>query len=68
MIDFLERRLMENVVAVCPVCDAEIPLTAEATEQSDILYCWDCSSRLIASVVEQNNITLNQAPGIEEEF
>ncbi|MCI0447465.1 hypothetical protein L0244_12535 [bacterium] len=59
---------MENVVAACPVCDAEIPLTAAATEESDILYCWDCSSRLIATVVEQNNITLNQAPGIEEEF
>jgi hypothetical protein len=58
---------MENLVAVCPVCKAEIELT-EVTEESDILYCWDCASRLVAIGVEQNNITLNHAPAPEEEF
>lgn len=58
---------MDTLVAACPVCDAEIPI-AEGTEQSEILYCWDCSTRLVAIWVEQKNLTLNQAPGIEEEF
>lgn len=58
---------MENVVAACPVCKAEIELT-EVTEESDILYCWDCASRLVAIGVKQNNITLNPAPPPEEEF
>ncbi|MCI0412230.1 lysine biosynthesis protein LysW [bacterium] len=57
---------METVVAACPVCDAEIPL-AGATEESEILHCWDCSTKLVAIWVEQNNITLSQAPAIEEE-
>lgn len=58
---------METVVAACPVCDAEIPL-AEVTEESEILHCWDCSSRLIAIRVEQSSITLSQAPAIEEDW
>jgi Zn-finger nucleic acid-binding protein len=57
---------MEKLVA-CPVCKAEIELT-EATEESEIVYCWDCASRLVAIGVEQNKITLNQAPAPEEEF
>jgi uncharacterized protein YbaR (Trm112 family) len=57
---------MENLVA-CPVCKAEIELT-EATEESEIVYCWDCASRLVAIGAEQNKLTLNQAPAPEEEF
>jgi lysine biosynthesis protein LysW len=57
---------MENLVA-CPVCKAEIELT-EATEESEIVYCWDCASRLVTIGVEQHKFMLNQAPAPEEEF
>jgi lysine biosynthesis protein LysW len=58
---------MEYLVAACPVCKAEIELT-QATEESEIVYCWDCASRLMAIGVGQNNIKLNQVPAPEEEF
>lgn len=51
----------------CPVCDVSVTLP-EKTEESEIISCNDCKSRLVVEKVENNNVMLAQAPAIEEDW
>ncbi len=53
--------------STCPVCDAPVALP-EKTEESEIISCNDCKSRLVVEKVENNNVMLAQAPAIEEDW
>jgi hypothetical protein len=58
---------MQGLNAVCPVCEADIPIEGY-TEDSEILYCWDCSSRLITHLIENQPMALHQAPPPEDDW
>ncbi len=58
---------MNSLNGVCPVCHAEIPIEGY-TEDSEILYCWDCSSRLVTHLMENQPMSLHQAPPPEDDW
>jgi hypothetical protein len=58
---------MQSLNAVCPVCHAEIPIEGY-TEDAEILYCWDCSSRLITHLIGNQELALHQAPPPEDDW
>ena len=51
----------------CNVCGASITLP-ENVEVSEIITCNDCHSRLVVEKIEANNVTLNEAPQVEEDW
>jgi len=51
----------------CPVCDALVKIENDV-EESEILNCPDCLSRLVVEKIENSQITLTQAPEIEEDW
>lgn len=51
----------------CPVCDAKITLSSNV-EESEIVTCPDCQSRLVVEKNDKNDFILNQAPEVEEDW
>ena len=51
----------------CPICDAEVTLPAN-TEESEIISCPDCKSRLVAGKITDGKVILTQAPAVEEDW
>lgn len=51
----------------CPVCDAVVTLGAD-TQESEVVSCSECKSRLVVNEVSANSITLSKAPQIEEDW
>ncbi len=58
---------MKEIKGVCPICDAQIPLQT-GTEESEILVCKECQSRLVVAKLRPNFATLEQAPAVEEDW
>ena len=58
---------MTNITGTCPVCDAQVT-TASDTQESEIISCPDCSSRLVVTQAKNNHIKLEPAPDIEEDW
>lgn len=58
---------MTKLTAVCPVCDAQVIL-AEGLEESEIINCSDCRSRLVVEKIEKNAVSLAKAPEVEEDW
>ena len=52
---------------ICPVCDAQVTLPKN-TEESEIISCSDCHTRLVVSSLKDNNATLQEAPKVEEDW
>ncbi len=53
--------------SICPVCDAEVTFPA-SVEESEIINCVECKSRLVVAKINGSNITLEQAPAVEEDW
>ena len=51
----------------CPICGALIKIKNDI-EESGIISCPDCLSRLVVEKIEDNKVTLTQAPEIEEDW
>ena len=58
---------MTNLQANCPICDAEISL-ADDVEETEIITCSDCGNRVVVDEVDNGNVTLSEAPEIEEDW
>ena len=51
----------------CPICDAQVILP-EKTEESEIISCSDCHTRLVVSNLNGMTATLQEAPKVEEDW
>jgi len=58
---------MPNQTFICPVCDATIN-SPDNLEESEIISCSDCQSRLVVENNGSGGLTLNQAPQVEEDW
>ena len=58
---------MSKNVAVCPICDAQVSL-AQDVEESEIITCPDCHSRLVVEKVKGSKVSLSKAPEVEEDW
>lgn len=58
---------MTKLTGVCPICDAQISLSG-GLEESEIINCSDCRSRLVVEKIEKNTVTLAKAPEVEEDW
>lgn len=58
---------MANKKSVCPVCDNSVSIPSN-TEVSEIMNCSDCNSRLMVERIQNDQIVLQQAPAIEEDW
>jgi len=56
-----------NFQGHCPICDCTINLP-EGTEESEIITCPECHNRLVVSKIEKENVILEEAPKIEEDW
>ncbi len=53
--------------ANCPICQAEINLASD-TQESEVITCSDCQSRLVVDKVDMDRVDLSQAPEVEEDW
>jgi len=51
----------------CPICDSRISLPS-GTEESEIVSCPDCHTRLVVSSLQNGVATLGEAPRVEEDW
>lgn len=51
----------------CSVCDASVTLPKN-TEESEIVSCTDCKSRLVVQKINNGKVTLEKAPVVEEDW
>ena len=58
---------MSQYKSVCPTCDAEVTVP-KGTEESEIINCSDCKSRLVVEKIEKDQVMLQQAPAVEEDW
>ena len=56
-----------SVGGTCPVCEIMVDCT-EGVEESEILTCPDCQTRLVVESVNSQNLVFNEAPRIEEDW
>ncbi len=53
--------------SMCPVCDAKVTLQKK-TEESEIISCPECHTRLVVAQMKGAFATLEEAPKIEEDW
>ena len=58
---------MSNLSTHCPICDAQVSLKNDL-EETEIVSCLDCQSRLVVEKIENNQIVLGKAPEVEEDW
>jgi len=51
----------------CPICDGLVTLP-QNTEESEIINCPECRSRLVVVKIENEVATLSEAPEVEEDW
>jgi lysine biosynthesis protein LysW len=51
----------------CPVCEALV-VSAPGVEESEVISCPDCQSLLVVDAVQENSLTLEEAPLMEEDW
>jgi len=51
----------------CPVCDGEVTLPA-GTEESEIVNCPECHTRLVVANITNGLPALSEAPKVEEDW
>ena len=52
---------------ICPICDGGVTLLS-GTEESEIINCTDCKSRLVVKKITKGKVTLEKAPVVEEDW
>ncbi|MBI3366098.1 lysine biosynthesis protein LysW [Candidatus Roizmanbacteria bacterium] len=53
--------------STCPVCDAQVTLQKN-TEESEIISCSECHTRLVVASMKGAFATLEEAPKVEEDW
>lgn len=51
----------------CPICDAKLTLQ-KSTEESEIISCSECHTRLVVAQMKGAFATLEEAPKVEEDW
>lgn len=51
----------------CPICDGQVTLP-EKTEESEIISCSECHTKLVVAKIENKAATLQEAPKVEEDW
>ena len=51
----------------CPICGSEISFQ-NLPEENELLTCESCNNKLVVKNIIGNNITLEEAPLIEEDW
>lgn len=51
----------------CPICDAQVTLP-ENIEESEIISCGECHTKLVVAKIENKTATLQEAPKVEEDW
>ena len=51
----------------CPICDARVTLP-KGTEESEIISCTECHTKLVVAKIESKTATLEEAPKVEEDW
>lgn len=51
----------------CPICDALVTLP-ENSEESEIISCPDCHTRLVVADLKGSAAILQEAPKVEEDW
>lgn len=52
---------------ICITCDAVLTFP-DNTEESEIISCNDCKSRLVIEKINKQQVTLQEAPVVEEDW
>ena len=55
------------VQAVCPICGGRVKLSNNP-EVSEIITCSECRNRLVIDAVNNDKVSLSEAPRIEEDW
>jgi len=58
---------MADFTGSCPICDARINLPQD-TEESEIINCTECNNSIVVESISENQVTLEEAPEIEEDW
>jgi alpha-aminoadipate carrier protein LysW len=58
---------MSQLSGACEICDGVVSAPAN-TEQSEILLCPECKSRLVVEAISGNQMSLTTAPEVEEDW
>lgn len=58
---------MTKLKSECPICAETISLAAN-TEPSEIIQCSGCNNRVVVTSIKENQVTLEEAPKIEEDW
>ncbi|RJR28406.1 lysine biosynthesis protein LysW [Candidatus Microgenomates bacterium] len=53
--------------AACPICDGQVTIP-ENTEVSEILTCSECNNRVVVAAIDGDQVTLEKAPEVEEDW
>jgi alpha-aminoadipate/glutamate carrier protein LysW len=56
---------MTSTVALCPVCEADIRISAD-TMENELMSCQDCGAEL--EILSLNPLQLAEAPETEEDW
>ncbi|KKR31627.1 MAG: hypothetical protein UT63_C0064G0009 [Candidatus Gottesmanbacteria bacterium GW2011_GWC2_39_8] len=51
----------------CPICDGTVTLSPNL-EESEIINCTECKTRLVVTRIDQGKVTLGEAPKVEEDW
>ena len=51
----------------CPICDGQVTLP-ESTEESEIISCPECHTKLVVAKIANKTATLSEAPKVEEDW
>ena len=58
---------MAKLKSECPICAESITI-ADNTESSEIIQCPGCNNRIVVKNIKDNQVTLEEAPKIEEDW
>jgi lysine biosynthesis protein LysW len=61
------NQLVTEVRGSCPICSAAI-IAAEGLEETEILTCPECQSKLVVDSRQGQSLILGEAPLIEEDW
>ncbi len=59
--------LAQEIRGECPMCAADI-IAAEGLEESEILTCPECQSKLVVDGRQGQSLFFSEAPAIEEDW
>lgn len=57
----------KKLQSTCAICDAIIPIASDVQE-TEVITCPECKSRLVIDKLTPNEVMLSKAPEVEEDW